>query len=288
MMLKKHKSKIITAVIIVALLFAAFWYGGNAPGARGLEGLKADKQDLTIPAADGVAIQGREEMPEPEQKQETGEDTAEPIEDGVRTPTESAENPDNGEEVTIPPPEDSSPAEDILKETDSDITPEAEEHNTAPEQTESPLPEELQEAEKGEVELTCTISVSCATILDNMDYLDKEKHELVPEDGCILEPVTVIFYEGESVFNVLQRTMRQNSIHLEFVNTPVYNSAYIEGINNIYEFDVGETSGWMYKVNDRFPNYGSSQYMLQEGDVIEWVYTCDLGSDVGGGYATGQ
>ena len=23
-------------------------------------------------------------------------------------------------------------------------------------------------------------------------------------------------------------------------------------------------------------------------DVIEWVYTCDLGDDVGGGYATGS
>ena len=103
-----------------------------------------------------------------------------------------------------------------------------------------------------------------------------------------LQPMTVTFYEGESVFNVLQRTCKQQKIHMEFSNTPIYNSAYIEGIHNLYEFDVGNLSGWMYKVNGWFPNYGCSRYQLKDGDVIEWVYTCDLGYDVGGGYATGS
>ena len=58
--------------------------------------------------------------------------------------------------------------------------------------------------------------------------------------------------------------------------------------HNLYEFDVGNKSGWMYKVNGWFPNYGCSRYQLKDGDVIEWVYTCDLGDDVGGGYATGS
>ena len=78
---------------------------------------------------------------------------------------------------------------------------------------------------------------------------------------------------------------RDNKIHLEFSDTPVYNSAYIEGVANLYEFDVGNLSGWMYQVNGWFPNYGCSRYQLKDGDVVEWVYTCDLGNDVGGGYA---
>ena len=78
--------------------------------------------------------------------------------------------------------------------------------------------------------------------------------------------------------------MRAAKIHMEFVETPMYNSAYIEGINNLYEFDTGELSGWMYKVNDWFPNYGCSRYQIKENDKIEWVYTCDLGRDVGGGF----
>lgn len=128
---------------------------------------------------------------------------------------------------------------------------------------------------------SCTISISCATILDNLDYCDPSKVELIPADGWILEPIVVVLEEGESVFDVLRRTCTEHKIHLEFVDTTIYDTAYIEGIANIYEFDVGELSGWRYSVNGWFPNYGSSQYQVQNGDVIEWVYTCDLGNDVG-------
>ena len=150
-----------------------------------------------------------------------------------------------------------------------------------------PTPVEPQDVTITDTAYTCTISISCATILNNMDFCDPDKVELVPEDGWILAPTTVTFYEGESVFNVLQRVCKQNRIHMEYMNTPIYNSAYIEGIHNLYEFDVGELSGWMYKVNEWFPNYGCSRYQLHDGDVICWVYTCDLGFDVGGGYAVG-
>lgn len=151
-----------------------------------------------------------------------------------------------------------------------------------------PVPVEPQNATITDVERTCTLSVRCDTILDNMDWLDKEKVELVPKDGVIFATKTVTFYEGESVFNVLQREMKKAKIHMEFANTPMYNSVYIEGINNLYEFDCGELSGWMYKVNNWFPNYGCSRYQLTEGDVIEWIYTCNLGVDIGGFYSVGD
>lgn len=130
---------------------------------------------------------------------------------------------------------------------------------------------------------TCTISISCATILNKLDDLTQGKQALVPADGWLLEPTQVEFNEGESVFHILRRTCKQQMIHMEFEDTPIYNSAYIEGIGNLYEFDCGELSGWKYRVNGRFPNYGCSQYPVQSGDVIEWLYTCDLGADVGGG-----
>ena len=62
--------------------------------------------------------------------------------------------------------------------------------------------------------------------------------------------------------------------------TPAYNSAYIEGINNIYEFDGGELSGWTYLVNGKVPGVGCSEYKVKNGDVIEWLYTCDMGRDL--------
>ena len=148
-----------------------------------------------------------------------------------------------------------------------------------------PEPDGAGTAENGN---TCTISISCATVLDNMDDLDPDKADIVPADGWILQPLTVTFHEGESVFDVLQRVCREQKIHMEFMDTPMYNSAYIEGIANLYEFDCGPLSGWMYKVNEWFPNYGCSRCALQDGDTVCWVYTCDLGEDVGDNSMGGQ
>ena len=151
----------------------------------------------------------------------------------------------------------------------------------APDETAEPPLAELQSADVDDGSFTVSLTVRCDTILGNMNMLNKEKHELVPSDGVILEATTVTAYEGESVFNVLQRTMKQAKIHMAFRNTPVYNSAYIEAINNLYEFDVGELSGWLYCVNEWYPSYGCSNCQLKPGDAIEWNYTCDLGRDLG-------
>ena len=158
-----------------------------------------------------------------------------------------------------------------------------------PEQTEAPArspdtpasPDEPETPTESAVP-TCTVSISCATILEDTDRLDAEKADLVPADGVLLAPTAVEFAEGESVFDVLKRVCRENKIHMEFSETPVYQSAYIEGIGNLYEFDCGEGSGWMYRVNGEFPNVGCSRYALADGDTVEWVYTCDFGADVGG------
>ena len=161
-------------------------------------------------------------------------------------------------------------------------------YDTDPVPDGKPAPAEPEDATIDDtVTYSCTLSISCGTILDNMDLCDEPKRAIVPSDGVILPATTVAFSEGESVYDILQRVCRDYGIHMESSWTPMYNSAYIEGIANLYEFDVGSGSGWMYKVNEWFPNYGCSRYQVEDGDVICWVYTCDLGYDVGGGYAMG-
>ena len=150
-----------------------------------------------------------------------------------------------------------------------------------PEGKPMPVEPEDQDIDKGK-SFTCTFSIECSTILNNLSDLDPEKLEMVPSDGVILKATTVTFYEGESVFDVLQRVCQENGIHMEASWTPIYNSAYVEGIHNLYEFDCGNESGWMYRVNGWYPNYGCSRYQLAQGDVVEWRYTCKgLGKDVG-------
>ena len=138
--------------------------------------------------------------------------------------------------------------------------------------------------ETTEKALTCTISIDCKTILDNLDDLRASKADYVPADGWILYKSTVEFEQGDTVFDVLKRVTKAAGIQMESKWTPMYNSYYVEGINQLYEFDCGEQSGWMYSVNGWYPNYGCSSYELKDGDKIEWRYTCDLGSDVGDQY----
>ena len=130
---------------------------------------------------------------------------------------------------------------------------------------------------------TCTIKIVCDTILDNMGDLASGKETYVPSNGKILSTTKVSFDDGDTVFDVLKDVCSMAGIQLEYSWTPMYDSYYIEGINNLYEFDCGSQSGWMYKVNGWFPNYGCSSYKLKDGDTIVWCYTCKgLGADVGG------
>ena len=141
-----------------------------------------------------------------------------------------------------------------------------------------PVPEYMTQADLHE----CTVSIVCDTILGNMDELTEGKNVYVPENGVILAPSTVQFVTGETVYDVLKRACAAVDIPLEYRWTVEYGGYYIEGINELYEFDCGPESGWMYKVNGWFPNYGSSNYILKDGDIIVWAYTCrGLGEDLG-------
>lgn len=153
--------------------------------------------------------------------------------------------------------------------------------------TESAEPKKAEETPELMEEKLCTISVNCGTILNNRDKISAEKLELIPPDGVILPEAELEFSDGESVFDVTVRELRKKNIHYEFSKTPIYKTAYTEGISNIYELDCGELSGWMYRVNGEFPNVGCSRYVLKSGDKIEWLYTCNLGADIGGAFGAG-
>ena len=136
----------------------------------------------------------------------------------------------------------------------------------------------------GDGKLTCTLEVRCDTLLGELDQMTKEKAALVPENGILLETVEIEFTGGESVFDVFRKVLREEKIHFEYVDASAYDSVYIEGIGNIYEFDCGPQSGWMFSVNGVYPGLGCSAYTLADGDVIVFNYTCDLGADLGADY----
>ena len=251
------KNNRLLAILLILLLMLSCLFTGCDGGA-----------ESEIPASDPQVDQQVEQMEQLDQAEKTEQ-------------TEQIE-----QDVTLPEEGQNEEAGDVnYSETQGmEIDPETgkDQYLTDPVPEGKPIPVEPQHAVVTDKQMTCTLTITCKTILDNMDDLDPEKIELVPEDGVILAEKTVTFYEGENVFQLLRREAKANKIHMEFEETPIYNSAYIEGIHNLYEFDCGELSGWMYSVNGWYPNYGCSRYQLKEGDQVEWIYTCDLGRDIGG------
>lgn len=117
-----------------------------------------------------------------------------------------------------------------------------------------------------------TITIRCDTLVD------KDDSEFIPDDGIILDVTSFDIDESDTVYDVLSEAVREHKIHFEKEGNG--ETTYISGIHNLYEFDYGDLSGWVYHVNGEAPSVGCGVYELSPGDEIEWHYTCDLGRDI--------
>lgn len=173
--------------------------------------------------------------------------------------------------------------DDVSKPQAEDNSQAASENGTEDEtQPEKQPASDNQQSKPADDKITVSLTIRCDTLAADPSKLrDKALADYVPADGIILSLAEVKVKKGETVYDVLDRVCRDKGIHMEAVYTPTYGADYIEGINYLYEFDAGEQSGWMYKVNGTFPNYGCSDYVLEDGDEIVWAYTCDMGKDLG-------
>ncbi len=96
--------------------------------------------------------------------------------------------------------------------------------------------------------------------------------------GDILPATQVEISDGDTVFDILKNQTRSRGIQMEFEGTAA--TAYVIGIDNLYEFDEGPESGWMFSVNGEFVNVSCGSYQVKEGDVIRWVYTTKRGENL--------
>ena len=127
----------------------------------------------------------------------------------------------------------------------------------------------------GDYEITgetieCDLAIYCNTVAGKKDF--------IPEDGIILERTTITVGKGMTALQQLAIAARNNKIQLDL------KSDYVAGIGYIYEKDFGDVSGWMYRVNGEYASVNAVNYTLQEGDFVEWLYTVDLGNDIGNEY----
>ena len=105
-----------------------------------------------------------------------------------------------------------------------------------------------------------------------MDKLKAGHEAYVPSNGIILGTSSLTVKNGSTAYDALKTACDNNGISLNITNSSY--GKYIAGINYIDEKDCGKYSGWMYKVNDSFPNTSVDKYILKNGDNIVFSYTC--------------
>ncbi len=143
--------------------------------------------------------------------------------------------------------------------------------------------------------------------------------------GYIIEPVKIPVYEGENSAQALGRLIQENgydynstgSLESGFYLSSILganarrpktatkdlilDASLNEDLNDLGidfdaewgttgelgEFDYAQGSGWMYCLNNVFPNVGFADSYLSDGDVVRVQFTVAYGSDIGGGFAVG-
>lgn len=115
-----------------------------------------------------------------------------------------------------------------------------------------------------------TITIRCDLVAGEADY--------IPADGILLAPEELPISYGDTVYDVLLRAAQVHKLSIDARGSDSY--TYVAGIGYLYELAFGDLSGWVYRVNGTSPTVGCGAYTVEDGDTIEWLYTCDLGTDL--------
>ena len=112
--------------------------------------------------------------------------------------------------------------------------------------------------------------------------------------GMIIKATRVPFKKNDTIASVTLRLLEEEGFTASYQGSE-NRGFYLESIGNFYvkgtyyrsfgEFDAGRDSGWMITWNDWFIDQGASEFTVEDGDVIRWQYTCQLGADIGNDYS---
>ena len=114
-------------------------------------------------------------------------------------------------------------------------------------------------------------TIECRRILDRNDLWRDGLEEVIPRNGVFFSG-TRDYVKGQTVYEALEEICEEQGILMDSRYTPIYETYYVSGIGNLYEFDCGAESGWKYSVNGVLPGVGCSRYTIKKGDEIVFFY----------------
>ena len=113
--------------------------------------------------------------------------------------------------------------------------------------------------------------------------------------GVIIGATEVPFQTGDSIADVTVRLFEAMGLDYDCTGT-AEEGFYLSSINDfelndVYyptfgEFDAGNMSGWCVRLNNWHINQGTSDFEVEDEDVVRWLYTCEMGADIGADFST--
>ncbi|MBQ2896597.1 MAG: DUF4430 domain-containing protein [Oscillospiraceae bacterium] len=120
-------------------------------------------------------------------------------------------------------------------------------------------------------DVSTTLTIRCDTVAGEAEH--------IPANGVILAETTVMVADDATAFDQLVLAVREHKLHMD-KEEGAMGSVYVKGLANLYEFDYGDLSGWVFFVNGKSAEVGCGEYRLKAGDRVEWLYTTELGLDL--------
>lgn len=82
------------------------------------------------------------------------------------------------------------------------------------------------------------------------------------------------YEEGMTAMDATESAFRSSGVAYSVIGSGA--SAYMEGINNVYEFDHGPMSGWQVEVNDTHISNSAGAEPVYPDSHVYWYYTTDF------------
>ena len=108
-----------------------------------------------------------------------------------------------------------------------------------------------------------------------------------PKGRTFYTKAAIEIESGETAYTLLVKT----GLDLE-VSPHTQYGVYVAAIEGRGEFSDGPDSGWMYKITHKgstsYPGFSAAYQAVADGDYVEWLFTRDLGADIGNIYSGGS
>lgn len=117
-----------------------------------------------------------------------------------------------------------------------------------------------------------------ATRAYNSAVLPQNIKDVLQNDGMLIKNATLTVAKGTAVSGIFE-LLRVYDIAVVSEQGPV--GTFVTSIQGLENGTCGASSGWLFRINGEFPSEGVDSVELHDGDVVEWVFSCDGGADAG-------